>query len=90
LTEINEISARLIVLETVVKQLITHMAVRDDDPTRWVQTRKTLAMSAIDADAPRDAALLYRATQAFFDQAEEVARDYSDSQEPGTSYRLMR
>src|SRR5471032_2153227 len=48
MTEIDEISARLIVLETVVRQLITHMAVRDDDPRQWVKTRKTLAMNAID------------------------------------------
>ena len=48
MTEIDDISARLIVLETVVRQLITHMAVRDDDPPQWVQTRKTLAMSVID------------------------------------------
>ena len=32
MTEIDDVSARLIVLETVVRQLITHMAVRDDDP----------------------------------------------------------
>ena len=49
MSEIDEISARLTVLETVVRQLITHMAIRDDDPQRWVETRKTLAMSAIEA-----------------------------------------
>ena len=61
MTEIDDVSARLIVLETVVRQLITHMAVRDDDPPRWVQTRKTLAMSVIDADGPVEAALLHDA-----------------------------
>src|SRR3984885_5598492 len=75
--EIDEISARLTVLETVVRQLITHMAVRDDDPARWVQTRKTLAMSAIGAEGDRHAAELHGATDAFFDQPEAVARDYS-------------
>ena len=76
MTETDEISARLTVLETVVKQLITHMAVRDDDPAGWVQTRKTLAMSAIGAEGPRRIARLHGATDAFFDQAEVVVRDY--------------
>lgn len=77
MSEIDEISARLTVLETVVKQLITHMAVRDDDPTRWVQTRKTLAISAIGTDSARHTARLHGATDAFFDQPEAVARNYS-------------
>jgi hypothetical protein len=77
MSEIDDISARLTVLETVVKQLITHMAVRDDDPAGWVQTRKTLAMSAIDARGRPQADRLHGATDAFFDQAEVVARDYS-------------
>ena len=76
MTQIDEISARLTVLETVMRQLITHMAVRDEDPPRWVQTRKTLAMSAIDTDIPRRADRLHIATEALFDQAELVARDY--------------
>jgi hypothetical protein len=29
------------------------MAIRDNDPARWVQTRKELAMSAIEAQSPR-------------------------------------
>lgn len=90
MSESDEISARLTVLETVVKQLITHMAVRDDDPARWVQTRKTLALSAIDAEGPRHAARLHGATDAFFDQAEEVARDYSVPGKTGTPRVLMR
>jgi hypothetical protein len=77
MSEIDEISARLTVLETVVKQLITHMAVRDDDPAGWVQTRKTLAMSAIAVDRTCRTARLHGATDAFFDQSEAVARDYS-------------
>ena len=77
MTENEQISARLTVLETIVKQLITHMAVRDDDPPRWVQTRRTLARSAIGAEPPRQAANLHVATDAFFDQAEEVVRDYA-------------
>jgi hypothetical protein len=82
MTENDEISARLTVLETVVKQLITHMAVRDDDPPLWVQTRKALAMSAIEADAPPHAAQLSAKTEAFFDNAELVVRDYGDSGTP--------
>jgi hypothetical protein len=88
--ESDEIAARLTVLETVVKQLITHMAIRDDDPARWVQTRKTLAMSAIDAETPRQAARLYGATEAFFDQAEVVARDYGHPSKPGTAQAVVR
>jgi hypothetical protein len=77
MTEIDDVSARLIVLETVVKQLITHMAIRDDDPSLWVQTRKTLAMSVIDAEGPVPAEQLHDAMAEFFDQAESVAGDYS-------------
>jgi hypothetical protein len=90
MTEIAEISARLTVLETVVRQLITHMAVRDDDPSRWVQTRKTLAMSAIDRHGAGYAAVLQDATSEFFDQAEEVAREYSVSGKPGSPRPFVR
>ncbi|HEY0181589.1 MAG TPA: hypothetical protein VGC09_02170 [Rhodopila sp.] len=74
----DEISARLTVLETVVRQLITHMAVRDEDPPRWVRTRKTLAMSVLAAKSPRQTALLHGAMDDFFDQAELVAEEYND------------
>ena len=84
MTEIDQISAHLTVLETVVRQLITHMAVRDDDPARWVQTRKTLAMSAIEADGSEQAALVNDAMADFFDQAEAIASDYSDLGKSGT------
>jgi hypothetical protein len=90
MTEIDEISARLTVLETVVRQIITHMAVRDDDPPRWVQTRKTLALSAIEADAPRHAARLLDATDAFFDQAELVVGEHRQPGKPGTPRGLVR
>ena len=86
MTEIDDVSARLIVLETVVKQLITHMASRDDDPERWVQPRKTLAMSIIDSEGPVPAAALQDAMAEFFDQAESVAGAYSG----GTPGRLVR
>lgn len=90
MSEIDEISARLTVLETVVRQLITHMAIRDDDPQRWVETRKTLAMSAIEAEGPKQAALLHAVTAGFFDQAEEVARDYTFLGKPGTPRPFVR
>jgi hypothetical protein len=90
MTEIDDVSARLIVLETVVKQLITHMAVRDEDPALWVQTRKTLAMSVIDADGPTQAALLHDAMAEFFDHAESVASDYGAPDKPATPRGVAR
>ena len=75
--EIDEISTRLTVLETVVRQLITHMAVRDTDPPRWVQTRKTLAMSTIEPDGSAQSCRLHEAMTEFFDQAELVVSEYS-------------
>ncbi len=79
MSEMEEISARLVALETVVAQLITHLAVRADDPAGWVATRKTLALHALDdgAGAPTDQQRRIRAAIAeFFDQAETVADDY--------------
>lgn len=88
--EIDEISARLTVLETVVRQLLTHMAVREDDPPRWMQTRKTLATSVIGADGSERAALLHEAMAEFFDQAEQVASLYGGDGRPGTPRSFMR
>ena len=88
--EIDDISARLTVLETVVRQLITHMAVRDDDPPRWVQTRKSLAMSVIDTDDSERAARLNEAMAEFFDQAELVASGYRGGGRPGTPRGFVR
>jgi hypothetical protein len=90
MTEIDKISAHLTVLETVVRQLITHMAVRDDNPSGWVQTRKTLALSALDADGPKQAALLNDAMTDFFEEAEAVANNYSDLGKSGTPGVLPR
>jgi hypothetical protein len=90
MTEIDDVSARLTVLETVMRQLITHMAVRDDDPPLWVRTRKTLAMSVIDADGPIAAALLHDAMAELFDQAELVAAEYGMPAKPGTPRGLLR
>jgi len=88
--EIDEISARLTVLETVVRQLITHMAVRDEDPPRWVRTRRTLAMSALEADGSGQSALLHDAMAEFFDQAELVASEYRCGGRSGTPRPFVR
>jgi len=48
MAETDDLSARLAVLETVVRQLVTHLAVRSDDPPRWVATRKVLALDAVE------------------------------------------
>ena len=90
MSERDEIAVRLTVLETVVRQLITHMAVRDDDPASWVQTRKTLAMYAVASEAPWAAAALHKATEAFFDLPEAVAPDYDALPRPGTTRPPMR
>ena len=84
MTEIDEISAHLTVLETVVRQLIMHMAVRDDDPSGWVQTRKTLARNALAAGGSKQAALLNDAMTDFFEPAEAVASEYSNLGRSGT------
>jgi hypothetical protein len=44
--DLQEISARLLALETVVGHLVSHLAVRDDDPRRWLATRRVLALHA--------------------------------------------
>jgi hypothetical protein len=90
MSESDEIAARLTVLETVVKQLLTHLAVRNDDPALWVQTRKTLAMRAIEAQAPYHDARLSEVADAFFVQVEAVTRDYEMTGKPGTSRVLVR
>jgi hypothetical protein len=91
--EIDDISARLTVLETVVRQLITHLAVRTDDPIRWVQTRKVLALSAI--PKPHDMPVeridrIRHAVAGFFDPAELATAEYSFTAEHGTPRRAVR
>lgn len=86
MTETADTSARLVALETVVRHLLTHLAVRSDDPAGWVQTRKVLALHAVhkEADARTgevpDSRSLEEAVHSFFDQAEAVATDYSRPQ----------
>ncbi len=74
--EINEISARLTAMETVVGQLITHLAVRADDPAQWVNTRKVLALRALDHRDATQLARIHAALLGLFHQAETVAEDY--------------
>jgi hypothetical protein len=92
MTEMDDLSARLTALETVVRQLVTHLAVRADDPPRWVQTRKVLALSAIrDDDAAADAldshadsVRVRDAVIGFFDQVEHIAAEYGLNGRRGT------
>jgi hypothetical protein len=89
----DDFSARLTALETVVSQLITHLAVRSDDPAGWVETRKALALSAIAAREPPGLARTARlrdAVEGFFDQAEMVASDYSYVARRGTVRPFVR
>lgn len=90
MTEIDDISARLTVLETVIKQLITHMAVRDDNPPGWVRTRRTLAISALEGTLDGATDLLHDAVTDFFAQAETVAQQYAYSAKQGTVRPFMR
>lgn len=93
MSDCDDISARLTALETVVSQLITHLAVRSDDPAGWVETRKVLALSAVNArEAPGLArtAQVRNAIEGFFDQAELVAGDYSYNRRRGTSRPFVR
>ncbi len=79
MSEMDEISARLSAIETVVGQLITHLAVRADDPARWISTRKVLALRALDHHVPpaeAQRARIHAALVGLFEQAERVADDY--------------
>ena len=79
MSEMEEISARLTAMETVVSQLITHLAVHTDHPTQWVSTRRVLALRALDERiAPQAAqrARIHAAVLGLFSQAETVADDY--------------
>ena len=91
MTEIEDLSARLLALETVVRQLLTHLAVRAEDPPRWVETRRTLAMHAVHGDPsfagdPDARAWMEHAIDGFFCQVQAVVEAYS----AGTSGPVMR
>lgn len=89
MSENDDISARLTALETVVSQLITHLAVRSDDPSGWVETRKVLALSAVSGRDP-DTARVRDAIEGFFDQAELVVGDYQFTARRGTVRPFVR
>jgi hypothetical protein len=73
--DLQEIFARLLALETVLGHLVSHMAVRDDDPQRWLATRKVLALHAA-GSVERDSGInglaqaMSDAIAAFFEEAE--------------------
>lgn len=97
MSEIEELSARLTVLETVVRQLVTHLAVRADNPLDWVQTRKMLALTAVssmEADDPdpqqRQAARVRDAVQYFFEHVEDLAAEYGLDGARGTNRPPVR
>ncbi|MCW3477428.1 hypothetical protein [Limobrevibacterium gyesilva] len=80
-TDISELSARLMALETVVGHMVTRHAIRTDDPQRWLSTRKRLALQAISnvqAGAPGTGQqsqlmeALRDAIAEFFDNAEQA------------------
>ena len=90
MTEIADVPARLLALETVVQQLLTHLAVRADDPPRWVATRRTLALHAMHDDPslaadPDARAWVESAIDGFFGQVQAVVAAYG-----GTSRPAMR
>lgn len=96
MTETDDLAARLTALETVLRQLMTHMAVRADDPPRWLATRRTLALHALqDGVAAPDngtharLAELESAIAEFFAPVEGLLTDYV-SPRKATSRPAMR
>jgi len=87
MTEIEDLSARLGALETVVGQLLTHLAVRTDDPPTWVATRRVLALHAMLDDPALAGNLRARrdmesAIAGFFDQLDAAVEDYGGTPAP--------
>ena len=73
--ELEDLSARLLAIEAIVGHLVVHLAVRDEDPSRWLATRKALALHAAQSFAQDEAAsglahAMSDAVAAFFDDAE--------------------
>ena len=73
--ELEDLSARLLAIEAIVGHLVVHLAVRDEDPSRWLATRKALALHAAHSFAQDGAAnglanAMSDAVAAFFDDAE--------------------
>jgi hypothetical protein len=84
MTETDELSARLTALETVLRHLVTHLALHADDPPGWVATRRVLALHEVQehrpiSDGPRARAQLAGLEQAisvFFAPVEGVIAAY--------------
>jgi hypothetical protein len=84
MTETDDLSARLTALETVLRHLVTHLALHSDDPPRWVATRRMLALHEVQehppwSGDPREVALLAGVEQAisgFFGPVEAVIAAY--------------
>jgi hypothetical protein len=95
MTETDDLSARVIALETVLRHLVTHLALHSDDPPRWVATRRTLAMHEVqehplrsgDAAARAQVAGLEQAISGFFDPVEGVIQPYGATGTPGAAMR---
>jgi hypothetical protein len=85
MTETDDLSARLIALETVLRHLVTHLALGSDDPPRWVATRRVLAMHEVQEEQPARSgdphararlAEVEQAISGFFDPVEGVIGPY--------------
>ncbi|HXT81532.1 MAG TPA: hypothetical protein VN702_18350 [Acetobacteraceae bacterium] len=85
MSEIDDLMTRVAVLETVVRQLVTHLAVRADDPPGWVETRKVLALSAIQEFRAIPMSRARDAVAGFFDPVEHVAAEYAADAAPNAS-----
>ena len=101
MTETDDLSARLAALETVLRHLVTHLALHSEDPPRWVATRRVLALHEVQEhslslgdgapNVPR--ADLEQAIAGFFDPVEGVIGAYGASSQgnsegtPGAALR---
>jgi hypothetical protein len=93
MTETDDISARLAAIETIVRHLLTHLAVRADDPPSWVATRKVLALHAVRVDHEDAHALpgriesMQAAIASLFDTVEAAVADYAVAETAGVRRR---
>jgi hypothetical protein len=93
MTETDDISARLAAIETIVRHLLTHLAVRADDPPSWVATRKVLALHAVRMDHQHANSLpgriesMQAAIASLFDTVEAAVADYAAVETTGERRR---
>ena len=69
MTETDDLSARLAALETVLRHLVTHLALHSEDPPRWVATRRVLALHEAQEYPPLPGDTVARAQLAGLEQA---------------------